>query len=56
MLHLTADFTLIVTEGGREDSKNGRDVGGRTMGKLRQRNLFVKNAPLTQEELLNEQT
>lgn len=57
MLHLIADFTLIVTEGGREDSKDGRDgVAGRNMGKLRQRNLFVKNAPLTQEELLNEQT
>lgn len=28
MLHLIADFTIIVTEGGREDSKDGRDEGG----------------------------
>ena len=28
MLHLIADFTLVVTEGGREDSKDGRDEGG----------------------------
>lgn len=27
MLHLIADFTLIVSEGGREDSKDGRDGG-----------------------------
>lgn len=31
MLHLIADFTLIVTEGSREDSKDGD--GGGTMGK-----------------------
>lgn len=52
MLHLIADFSLIVTVGGREDSKDGRDEGGGGGGGLRVRNLFVKNAPLTQEELL----
>lgn len=28
MLHLIADFSLIVTVGGREDSEDGRDEGG----------------------------
>lgn len=57
MLRLIADLNLNSErgrQGGQERQRRGDTAsgGGGTMGTVSQRNLFVKNAPLIQEEVL----
>lgn len=56
MLCLIADLNLNSERGrqGGQQRQRRRDraSGGKKMGTLGQRNLFVKNAPLIQEEVL----
>lgn len=56
MLRLIADLNLNSDRGrqGGQERQRRRDRArrGKKMGTLRQRNLFVKNAPLIQEEVL----